>query len=94
LNFHVNARIGKNELVNELKRRGYQHVTMRLDKIEEVWDLTDGVNAPAEFIAADINEHIGYKQFISLLKNLEALTINDLIELSSEADDVTLKRVP
>lgn len=93
LKYHVNARIGKKELVSELKRRNYQHVTMRLDNVEEVWDMTDGVNAPAEFIADDINQQIGFKKFMSLVKELTPITIDDLIKLSSKAGDVRVKKV-
>ena len=40
---HVNARIGKEELVQELKKRGFRFVTKRIDKVEELWNLSDGI---------------------------------------------------
>jgi len=74
---HLNARIGKYELETELKQRGYRYVSKRLDNVEEVWDLSDGLNAPCEFVVNDISKKktVDYQKTINSLK---PLTIYDL----------------
>ena len=37
---YVNARIGKEELVQELKKKGFRFITERKDNVEELWDLS------------------------------------------------------
>ncbi len=83
---HVNARIGKEELVRELKKRGFRSVTERKDNVEELWDLSDGINSPCEEVAQDIVERIGVKQYQAQCKNAQYLDINDI--------KLIVKRIP
>lgn len=75
---HVNARIGKEELVQELKKRGFRFVTKRKDNVEELWDLSDGINSPCEEIVQNIVEQIGVKQYQTQCKNALYLNMGDL----------------
>ncbi len=89
-NIHINARIGKYDLENELKSRGYSNTTKRLDHIEEIWNTEDGINAPCEFIAHDIicSGIPGYQERI---KAHASLTMEDLGNLIKQVPDIILK---
>ena len=75
---HVNARIRKEELVQELKKRGFSSVTKRKDNVEELWDLSDGINSPCEEVVRNIVEQIGINQYQAQCKNALYLDIDDL----------------
>ena len=75
---HVNARIGKEELVQELKKRGFRFVTKRKDNVEELWNLSDGINSPCEEVVQNIVEQIGVKQYQTQCKNALYLNMGDL----------------
>ena len=75
---HVNARIGKGELVQELKKRGFRFVTKRKDNVEELWNLSDGINSPCEEVVQNIVEQIGVKQYQTQCKNALYLNMGDL----------------
>ena len=75
---HVNARVGKDELVQELKKRGFCSVTKRNDNVEELWDLSDGINSPCEEVVQNIVEQIGVKQYQTQCKNALYLNMGDL----------------
>ncbi len=89
-NIHINARIGKYDLENELKSRSYSNTTKRLDNVEEIWDMTDGINAPCEFIVHDIlcSEVTAYKEHI---RTHASLTIGDLDNLMKQVPEIILK---
>ena len=78
---HVNARIGKEELVQELKKRGFRFVTKRKDKVEELWNLSDGINSPCEEVVQNIVEQIGVRRYKELCKNALYLDLDDLKQL-------------
>ncbi len=94
LAYHLNARVGKKELAGELEKRGYKNISMRLDNIEEVWDLSDGINAPCEFVAEDIIKLYGnstnYKDKVS---GLQALSVDDLEKLGNNISGISFKRL-
>lgn len=90
---HVNARIGKTELVQELKKRGFRFVTKRKDNVEELWDLSDGVNSPCEEIVENIVERIGVKQYKAQCKNALYLDLNDLKQLTEHIPGLELRRL-
>ena len=75
---HVNARVGKEELVQELKKRGFRLVTKRKDNVEELWDLSDGINSPCEEVAKNIVKKIGVKKYQTQCKNSQYLDPDDL----------------
>lgn len=75
---HVNARVGKEELVQELKKRGFRFVTKRKDNVEELWDLSDGINSPCEEVAKNIEKKIGVKKYQTQCKNSQYLDPDDL----------------
>lgn len=60
---YLNARLGKDALVEALKSKGYTDILVRTDGVEEVWDLSDGINAPCEQIADKIVEDIGIEKY-------------------------------
>lgn len=78
---HVNARIGKEELVQELKKRGFRFVTKRIDKVEELWNLSDGINSPCEEVVQNIVEQIGVRRYKELCENALYLDLDDLKQL-------------
>lgn len=78
---HVNARIGKEELVQELKKRGFRFVTKRKDKVEELWNLSDGINSPCEEVVQNIVEQIGVRRYKELCENALYLDLDDLKQL-------------
>ena len=75
---HVNARVGKEELVQELKKRGFRFVTKRKDNVEELWDLSDGINSPCEEVAKNIVKKIGVKKYQTQCKNSRYMDLDDL----------------
>lgn len=75
---HVNARVGKEELVQELKKRGFRFVTKRKDNVEELWDLSDGINSPCEEVATNIVKKIGVKKYQTQCKNSRYMDLDDL----------------
>ena len=75
---HVNARIGKEELVQELKKGDFGFVTKRKDNVEELWNLSDGINSPCEEVVQNIVEQIGVKQYQTQCKNALYLNMGDL----------------
>lgn len=74
----MNARIGKEELVQELKKRGFRFVTKRKDNVEELWNISDGINSPCEEVVQNIVEQIGVKQYQTQCKNALYLNMGDL----------------
>lgn len=86
---HLNARIGKYELETELKQRGYRYVSKRLDNVEEVWDLSDGINAPCEFVVSEISKQQASK-FKKKMNSLTPLTISDLRKLTNNSKGLSL----
>lgn len=82
---HVNARVGKEELVRELKKRGFRSVTKRKDKVEEVWDLSDGMNSPCEEVAQSIVERIGVKQYQAQCRNARYLDLDGLKQVAEHS---------
>ena len=93
MKIHLNARVGKYELAQKLKENQYSHVTMRADHIEEIWNLTDGLNAPCEMIAYDITNHIGVSTYQANINQLQPLSINDITRLSNQVQGIQFKRV-
>lgn len=81
LAIHLNARIGKKELADVLTTKGYADITMRNDGIEEVWDLSDGLNAPCELAAHKIVNEIGLESYRNKIKEHTPLTISDFSEM-------------
>ena len=78
---HVNARVGKEELLQELKKRGFRFVTKRKDNVEELWDLSDGINSPCEEVVQNIVKRIGVKKYQSLCQNARYLDLDDLKQI-------------
>ena len=75
---YVNARIGKEELVQELKKKGFRFITERKDNVEELWDLSDGINSPCEGVAKEIVKKIGVKKYQTQCKNSRYMDLDDL----------------
>lgn len=75
---YVNARIGKEELVQELKKKGFRFITERKDNVEELWDLSDGINSPCEEVAKEIVKKIGVKKYQTQCKNSRYMDLDDL----------------
>lgn len=90
LSIHVNARIGKYEIIEELENRDFTNVTKRLDNVEEVWDLSDGINSPCEFIVEDIAENA--ESFKKEMNSLRPLKIEDLSRVISKIEGITFKK--
>ena len=73
--------VGKEELVQELKKRGFRFVTKRKDKVEELWNLSDGINSPCEEVVQNIVEQIGVRRYKELCENALYLDLDDLKQL-------------
>ena len=73
--------VGKEELVQELKKRGFRFVTKRIDKVEELWNLSDGINSPCEEVVQNIVEQIGVRRYKELCENALYLDLDDLKQL-------------
>lgn len=87
---HLNARIGKYELEAELKKRGYRCVSKRQDNVEEVWDLSDGINAPCEFVAKEIcDQEVG--NFSRKMNSLAPLSLSELRKVVDKSKGLTLQ---
>jgi len=87
---HLNARIGKYELEAELKKRGYRCVSKRQDNVEEVWDLSDGINAPCEFVAKEICDQ-GVGNFSRKMNSLAPLSLSELRKVVDKSKGLTLQ---
>ena len=83
---HINARIGKKELEHNLKQKGFRYITKRTDGVEEIWDLSDGFNAPCEEVAQDIVGRIGVKVYRNTCRNASFINIEDLAKLSGRIE--------
>lgn len=88
---HVNARIGKEELVQELTKRGFHFVTKRKDNVEELWDLSDGINSPCEEVVQNIVEQIGVKRYQSQCKDALYLNLDELKQLARRIPGLTFQ---
>lgn len=94
LNVHLNARIGKYDLAEILKEHHYSHITMRADNIEEVWDLSDGLNAPCEIVANDIVNRIGIESYKTTVEQSQPLTIDEIARVSSRLPGISFHKTP
>lgn len=87
-NMIVNARIGKNEIAGILLQNDYSSVLSRKDNIEEVWDLSDGINSPCEEVAYQITSLLGVKRYKKRLAELRYLNISDLSRIAHKINGI------
>lgn len=92
LSAHLNGRLRVKEMKKELEARGIQYVTSRVDGVEEVWNLEDGVNAPCEFVAKDIVENMGVEQFHKMQQSMKSLTVDEIADVVNQTEGVTFSK--
>lgn len=92
-NVTVNARIGKYELITELKKLNYNKIRKREDNIEELWDLKDGINSPCENVANEIITNIGISNFKKWVKNIKPIGINELSKISNSTKGIIFEPI-
>lgn len=80
---HINAKHPARKGIRQgLEDGGFSTVTINNWLKADVWDLSDGINAPCE-IAAESIKTLGYSNYENVLKNLSYLTIQDFINLAN-----------
>jgi hypothetical protein len=50
--------------------------------VDEVWNLSDGVESPSELLFKEVNNSYGFKHLKKWNDSLKPLTIKDIKELS------------
>ena len=62
------------------------------DNIEEVWDLSDGLNAPCEIVANDIVNRIGIESYKTTVEQSQPLTIDEIARVSSRLPGISFHK--
>lgn len=70
-------------LKKELTKKGYTNFIENNYEVDEVWDLSNGVDAPCELLYLEVKNSYGFKNLKSWNDSLELLTIDDIKELSN-----------
>lgn len=70
-------------LKKELTKKGYANFIENNYEVDEVWDLSNGVDAPCELLYLEVKNSYGFKNLKSWNDSLELLTIDDIKELSN-----------
>ncbi|TLX75973.1 hypothetical protein E9993_07080 [Labilibacter sediminis] len=69
-------------LKNELTKKGYTNLIENNYDVDEVWDLTDGVESPSEILYNEVLNSYGFDNLGEWSNSLIPLTIKDIEELS------------
>jgi len=69
-------------LKKELVKKGYTNIIDNNYEVDEVWDLSDGVESPSELLFKEVNDNYGFKSLKIWNDSLKPLTIKDIQELS------------
>lgn len=76
------AKWSANNLKKELIKKGYANFIENNYEVDEVWDLSDGVESPSELLFKEVNESYGFENLKKWSNSLNPLTIEDIKELS------------
>lgn len=76
------AKWSANNLKKELIKKGYTNFIENNYEVDEVWDLSDGVDAPSELLYNEVRSSYGFKNLKQWSDSLILLTIEDIEELS------------
>jgi len=71
-----------NGLKSELVKKGYTHFIENNYQLDEVWDLSDGLESPNELLYKEVNNTYGFKSLKKWKDSLQPLTIEDIKNLS------------
>lgn len=88
----LNGRLFVDDMDVELKERGISNVVKRVSGVEELWDISDGMNAPCEEVAQDIVNNIGVSNYMDLVAKIKVLDIQDLVRLAGSVDGVEMRK--
>lgn len=88
----LNGRLFINDMEAYLRECGMGTISKRTAGIEEVWDLSDGINAPCEMIAEDIIHRIGLPAYNKRYQNIRLLGMEELRELTQAVEGVVLSK--
>ncbi|GAA3580524.1 hypothetical protein GCM10022395_31230 [Snuella lapsa] len=77
------AKWSANNLMNELTKKGYSNFIENNYEVDEVWNLSDGLDSPCELLFKEIKESSGFDSLKHWNNSLKPLTIKDIEELSS-----------
>ena len=69
-------------LKKELVQKGYTHFIDNNYEVDEVWDLSNGIDAPNELLYEEIDKGIGFKSLKKWNDSVIPLTIEDIKEIS------------
>ncbi|MDY7396076.1 hypothetical protein UMM65_12560 [Aureibaculum sp. 2210JD6-5] len=69
-------------LKKELTKKGYTNFIENNYTVDEVWDLSDGVESPSELLFKEVNDSYGFQNLKKWSNSLKPLTIKDIEELS------------
>lgn len=89
----LNGRLFVDDMKKELERRGIAQIDVRTKGIEEVWNLSDGLNAPCEEVADDIVNRIGVADFKKQVAVLKTLSMEDILKIASDVDGVDFQEI-
>jgi hypothetical protein len=79
-------------LIEEIGKAPHGVIETNDYTIDEVWNPTDGMNAPVETVAVNIVTFSSYLQLQAWDNQLSALTLNDLEDIPSHLPSVTITR--
>jgi len=79
-------------LIEEIGKAPHGVIETNDYTIDEVWNPTDGMNAPVETVAVNIVTFSSYLQLQAWDNQLSALTLNDLEVIPSHLPSVTITR--
>ncbi|QTD36493.1 hypothetical protein JL193_10060 [Polaribacter batillariae] len=90
-----NAKRNRKSFVKELKSIGMKNVTQNTWQKADVWNTSDGMEAPCELVAKDIIANFGGASgFKNYHSNLQKLTIEDLKNMAINDDGSSLDSHP
>ncbi|WP_299553800.1 hypothetical protein [Seonamhaeicola sp.] len=77
------AKWSANNLKEELTKKGYTNFIENNYEVDEVWDLSDGVNSPSELLFKEVKGSCGFENLKEWNDSLAPLTIEDLKKISN-----------
>lgn len=77
-------------LKKELVSNGFSNFTENNYTVDEVWNLSDGVNAPCELLFQEIKHGIGFKELKKWNDSIQPLTITDIKELTQLIGEINV----
>ncbi len=69
-------------LKKELTKKGYSNIIDNNYQVDEVWDLSDGVESPSELLFKEVNASYGFENLKKWNNSLKPITIEDIKTLS------------